>query len=75
MASYSARLLTWDAAENSGVGANERVSLRTLVMVEAGEDMAGFLGGRGGEKDEGWLNGGGAESQGSGLAEDPVVDS
>src|SRR5205807_858269 len=37
--SYSAGDLTWACAENAAGGGNERVSLRTLVMCEVGEDM------------------------------------
>src|SRR5262245_45564685 len=44
-ASCSAWLLTWAAFANSAEGGKERVSLRTLVMVEVvGEDMVGTLG-------------------------------
>ena len=40
--SYSARLLTWALAANSAGGGKVRVSLRTLVMLDAaGEDMSG----------------------------------
>src|SRR5258707_13779556 len=39
-ASYSARFLRWALAANSGGGAKLRVSFKTLVMSEAGEDIA-----------------------------------
>jgi hypothetical protein len=35
--------LTWALAANSGGGGNVRDSFRTLVMVEAGEDIGTIL--------------------------------